>query len=116
MALNPGRVHLRGLFMSLFLAMIAGVAPGCQAPTTPLMPDPYDTSPFPEDSAPDTSSGDRARLKEGALGEDVPTDAHHGEPFQGPLEGREEPGFWSGVADVVGFPFRAVGWLIQSIF
>jgi len=116
MALNPGRARLRRLFALLVFAIIVDTASGCQAPTAPLMPDPADRSPFPEDYAPSGPFNDRARLRLDAPGEDVSIETHHGEPFQGPLEGREEPGFWSGVADVVGFPFRAVGWLVQSIF
>lgn len=116
MASDSGCSSIVEVCVIIALSALVGVASACQAPTAPIMPDPQERSPFPEDSALDTSSADRARMRLESHDEDVSSDPHHGEPFQGRLEGRERRGFWSGVADVVGFPFRAVGWLVQSIF
>lgn len=51
----------------------------------------------------------------------VSSDPHSGQPFQGPeileadaAEGSK--GVIGAIADIVAFPFRAVGWLLQSIF
>jgi hypothetical protein len=51
----------------------------------------------------------------------VSSDPHSGQPFQGPgfLEAdaaEGSTGVIGTIADIVAFPFRAVGWLLQSIF
>lgn len=116
MARDSGYSSVGGVVVVLFLSALVAAISACQAPTAPLVPDSPEQSPFPEDNIPVMSSGGRARLRSESLSEVVSADPHHGEPFQGQLEGREERGFWSGVADLIGFPFRAVGWLVQSIF
>jgi hypothetical protein len=45
------------------------------------------------------------------------SDLHQDQKFSGPLEETEQDsGALGVVADVVAFPFRAIGWLFQSIF
>jgi hypothetical protein len=105
------------------LLVVAGmclILPACQSTMAPLGPDPSTNAPLPppfsREDAPDVSPGDRAMMRRGGVAAESSQDTHYGEPFQGPLEGRSPRGFWGGVADVVGFPFRATGWLIQTLF
>jgi hypothetical protein len=44
------------------------------------------------------------------------TDPHSEQRFNGQLDYAEERGAFSVVADVLAFPFRAIGWLFQSMF
>jgi hypothetical protein len=75
-------------------------------------------SPFPEDAFPEVVTSDRAMLRAEASTSDmrISDDVHKDEPFQGPMENRGGESFWQRVGDVIGFPVRAAGWVIQSIF
>ncbi len=44
------------------------------------------------------------------------SDVHHDQKFNGPQEQEKESGALGVVADVIAFPFRAIGWLFQSVF
>jgi len=45
------------------------------------------------------------------------TNAHDQQPFNGSLEHqREEEGVLDAVVNVIAFPFRGVGWLLQQVF
>ena len=71
MALNLGPARLTGLFTLFYLTLFLGATSGCQAPTTPLMPDPFDRSPFPEDYMAEASLDGRAGLRAGGISEDT---------------------------------------------
>lgn len=46
----------------------------------------------------------------------VSSDPHHNEEFKGPMEmapKQDAPGI---LADILSFPFRAVGWLVSTVF
>lgn len=75
-------------------------------------------SPFPQDVPSESTVSSRAMLRDKTSVADVSIsdDSHRDEPFQGPLENQPAVSFWQGVGDVIGFPVRAVGWVIQSIF
>jgi hypothetical protein len=90
----------------------------CQYPTKPLVVNSEAESPFPSDSASDASLSDRAMPREQGGPRDtyISDDIHEGESFQGPMEQRRAGCFWQGVGDVIGFPVRAAGWVIQTIF
>lgn len=46
----------------------------------------------------------------------VSSDPHAGESFNGNLQEPDERGPWGALVDVIAFPFRALGWLVQSVF
>ena len=75
-------------------------------------------SPFPKDTPSEVTISDRAMLRDETSAADMSlsADAHKDEPFQGPVQDRRSESFWQRVSDVIGFPVRAVGWVIQSIF
>ena len=113
----PPRLHTTRRVLRFFILLLAiTTTASCRAPTAPLMPDTSEPSPFPEDSVFGDKASPRGMLRLESRRQQPPEDVHQGEPFQGQLEGREGVGVWQGIADVVGFPFRAVGWLVQSIF
>jgi hypothetical protein len=59
----------------------------------------------------------RSRPKPEVFGDS--SDAHSGENFQGDLEkegGSDQSGPLTVLADVIAFPFRGIGWVINQIF
>jgi hypothetical protein len=54
-------------------------------------------------------------IKSEAFAKTVP-DSHQDQRFNGQMADGEERGTLGVVADVLAFPFRAIGWLFQSIF
>ena len=43
-------------------------------------------------------------------------DSHNDEDFQGPLEDAPQSTLLEDVADIIAFPFRGIGWLLQVVF
>lgn len=60
-------------------------------------------------------SEERAMIRPETI-EQYSSDPHHDQDFQGPVEDHQREGVWGAIADVMGFPFRAVGWLVSTIF
>jgi hypothetical protein len=57
----------------------------------------------------------RAMMKPEALAGSTP-DPHSEQRFNGQMEHTDERGTLGTVADVLAFPFRAIGWLFHAIF
>lgn len=117
---STGEMRQAPIYTRLVVVGMCLIFSACQSTMAPLGPDPSTNAPLPppfsREDTPDVSPGDRAMMRREGIEVDSSQDAHRDEPFQGPLEGRSPRGFWGGVADIVGFPFRATGWLIQTLF
>lgn len=110
---------LRGALITNFLiGCLLCSSLACSAPMKPLVVNSEMESPFPKDASPDVTTSDRAMLSKEATTTDmtISDEAHEDEPFQGPMENRRAESFWQRVGDIIGFPVRAAGWVIQSIF
>jgi hypothetical protein len=84
-------------------------------PVPPIVTEPPHNSRQPTQNDLIVQSEQRAMIRPEAI-EPHSSDPHHDEDFQGPVEDSEQVSFWGAVADIVGFPFRAVGWLVSAIF
>ena len=96
--------------MSLLLLL----ATAC-APVSPIVTEPPHQPRQPTQNDLIVQSEERAMIRPETL-ETFSSDPHHDEDFQGPVEDARGEDFWEVVADVVAFPFRAVGWLVSAIF
>jgi len=108
----------RQLLTNSFIGAVLCSLLACHPPTKPLVVDSEMESPFPQDVSPEVAIPDRAMPRDEAPVADMSLseDAHKDEPFQGPMENRRAESFWQRVGDIIGFPVRAAGWVIQSIF
>ena len=80
-----------------------------------IVADPPEHARLPTEQVPWEEQYERAMMKPGGL-PDVPRDVHQDQRFDGTLEQQPDRGTWGVVADVVAFPFRALGWLVSSMF
>lgn len=111
--------YFRGaLLINSLIGCLLSSCLACSAPMKPLVVNSEIESPFPNDASPEVVASDRAMLRGEAQETDmsISDDTHEDEPFQGPMENRRAETFWQRVGDVIGFPVRAAGWVIQSIF
>jgi hypothetical protein len=98
------------------LSALALIVCGCSA-QPPIVADPPQHEHAPPQEVPWEEAYSRARVSPGVF-EYSGADPHQDQPFSGELELAEESresSFMSSVADVIAFPFRGLGWLIQSL-
>jgi hypothetical protein len=95
---------------------LALIVCGCSA-QPPIVADPPQHEHAPPQEVPWEEAYARARVRP-EIFEYSGADPHQDQPFTGELEQDDESSessFISGVADVIAFPFRGLGWLIQSV-
>lgn len=80
-----------------------------------IVADPPEHPRLPTEQVPWEEQYERAMMKPG-VPPDVPRDVHQDQPFEGTLSQQQDRGTWGVVADVIAFPFRALGWLVASVF
>jgi hypothetical protein len=104
--------HKEIITACVFLSLVSG----CTS-RPPLVSDPPQHERGPSEQIPWEEQYSRAMIRpESAQGQAV-SDVHQDQKFHGPLEQTEQDsGALGVVADVIAFPFRAIGWLFQSIF
>ena len=109
------RSHRERVVRRAVLAGVMVVGGVACAPRPPIISEPPIAPRLPMEAAPWEEQYGRAMAKPEAM---LPpsTDTHEGEKFNGALDDHEERSFVSVVADVIAFPFRAFGWLVQTIF
>jgi hypothetical protein len=108
------RSHPSLATISIVVLSVIFIYPAGCSPSIPLVADPPSGAP----TLPEVTQDSYARGRMNPEGWDEGLDdPHHNQPFQGLVESRESETTLSGiVVNVVAFPFRAVGWLIQQIF
>jgi hypothetical protein len=96
--------------------LLLGVATGCTSRPA-IVSDPPQHVRGPTEQIPWEEEYSRAMIRPEEVGQPAASDVHQDQKFAGPLEQEEqESGPLGVVADVIAFPFRAIGWLFQSIF
>lgn len=81
----------------------------------PIVADPPEHIRQPSEPVPWEEQYGRAMMRSEALPE-APPDPHQEQRFNGQMKHEDDPSMLDAVADVLAFPFRAVGWLFQSVF
>jgi hypothetical protein len=81
----------------------------------PIVADPPEHERLSAEPVPWEEEYGRAMMKSEAVPKAAP-DPHAEQRFNGQLADAEDRGAFDVVADVLAFPFRAIGWLFQSIF
>ena len=81
----------------------------------PIVADPPEHKRQPSEPVPWEEQYGRAMMKSESIPE-APPDPHQEQRFNGQLTHEDERGTLSAVVDVLAFPFRAIGWLFQSMF
>lgn len=87
---------------------------GCASQPT-IVSDPPEHPRLPNEPVPWEEQYARAMMKPGVL-PDVKPDPHENQKFNGRLEEQDSRGGLGVFADVIAFPFRAIGWLLESLF
>lgn len=100
--------------MVVSAACLAGLVFGCASQPV-IVADPPSHERAPAEPVPWEEQYARAMIKPEAFSE-AGDDPHEHQRFQGELAEPEERGALGVVADVLAFPFRAVGWLLQTMF
>jgi hypothetical protein len=103
----------RKITCALSIGLLALLA-ACTA-QPPIVADPPEHKRPSSEPAPWEEEYGRAMIKSEAFAKTVP-DSHQDQRFNGQMADGEERGTLGVVADVLAFPFRAIGWLFQSIF
>ena len=104
--------HRKFLTASMFLTIVSG----CTS-QPPIVSDPPQHERAPSEQIPWEEQYSRAMMRpEAAEGQSIP-DIHKDQKFNGELQDEDKgSGAFGVVADVISFPFRAIGWLFQSVF
>jgi hypothetical protein len=110
-------MRLDPLTKVVFLCLVIVWAPvGC-ASRPAIVSDPPQHVRQPTEQIPWEEQYSRAMVRPEAVENSATvSDIHDEQKFSGSLEGKEESGPLDVVVDVIAFPFRAIGWLFQSIF
>jgi len=106
--------RLPDILRVVFLAAMTGVVAGCTS-QPPIVADPPEHTHTPPEIVPWEEQYARTRPKPEVFEET--TSAHDQQVFNGHLEHQqEEEGVLDAVVDVIAFPFRGLGWVLQQLF
>jgi len=96
------------------VSMLVVMTSAC-SPRFPIVAEPPQQPRLPSEELPWEEEYGRAMMKREPTVH-VSSDPHAGESFNGNLQEPDERGPWGALVDVIAFPFRALGWLVQSVF